>query len=132
MSYKEKLAKYKNKKKRKIKPSVINLLINLETNPVKLILLKNLKKLNKIAYTTMMTHGVSFKDKYHILQKLPCWKQAKHYLIQFKDDLRCELCKSNVVNDFVLHHKEYKVTEIFTPTLINLVHNSCHRKYHKK
>jgi hypothetical protein len=75
---------------------------------------------------------MTYKQKYRLLQKTYQWQRAKQLVIQYKDDHRCAICKSVARNDFVLHHDKYKVSEIFTPSFLSLVHVSCHEKHHKK
>ena len=130
--YQDKINQYRQKKKKnkRSSSSQINFLLNIETNPRKTEILQQLKKCNKIAYSTMMKNHLTWKEKYHLLQKLSVWKKAKQLIIQFKDDLSCPVCNSNVANDFVMHHDKYVTTEMFTPTFIKLVHHKCHEKEH--
>lgn len=130
-TYKEKLAKYNKKRSTKRKLKSIDLLISIDPNPKRVEILKRLKMLNKHAYGLMMQPNRTYKEKYHNLQKTTIWKEAKALLIQFSGK-RCPLCKGIVQKNPVLHHKKYVVIEIFTPTLIQLVHFGCHKKEHNK
>ena len=132
MVYKKRIIAHRNKKPKKPKKSEIDRLIRTEKEIEKHYALIMLKKLNKKAYIHMMQPNRTYKQKYRSMQKEPFWNEAKQHIIRFKRDLRCPLCKSNATNDFVLHHKKYELAEFFTPTFVQLVHNLCHVRHHRK
>lgn len=130
--YKKKIEAYRNRKPKQPKLSEINRLIQTELDYTKRHILLLLKGLNKKAYIHMMQPNQKYGVKYSSMQKEPFWDEAKQLLIEYTEDKRCGICKSNATNDFVLHHTKYRVSEIFCPTFCSLVHNSCHRRHHKK
>jgi len=110
----------------------IDKLLREEHDPETRSILKRLKHLNKRAYRHMMQPYKSYPQKYKTLQNTPVWSEAKELLKKYKDDLRCAMCKSNATNDFVLHHTTYELTDIFTPSFVQFVHQGCHYHYHKR
>lgn len=100
-------------------------------------ILKELKKLNKIAYKIMYLPRMTFKQKYRILQKTPTWKQARELLLNYfldgKKKLYCKRCGRELKNKYVLHHFTYNPSEIFTPSNIRFLCSSgCHADFHDK
>ena len=115
------------------KSQILQLIRN-EPDVDKSIILLELKNLNKTAWVHMTQPYQTFSQKYTSLQKLPIWEKAKKLLVKYKvltNDTNCPLC-SRGKNDFVMHHSEYKNSELFTPSLVQFIHNSCHSKTHKK
>ena len=98
-------------------------------------LLIRLKELNKMAYNFMMKYYLSYKDKYHLLQKTIIWVEAKNLLFKYFDGVKCSVCDNSISEYNILHHKigKYKKEELFTPSLVELLcSNKCHRKVHEK
>ncbi len=99
-------------------------------------ILQELKKLNKAGYEHMMAPFSTFKPKYKALQKSKTWEKAKELLIEYftltQFIVKCPICMKNTANDFVLHHEEYKPSELFTPKFIQFIHKRCHTKTHLK
>jgi len=94
-------------------------------------LLIRLKELNKMAYNFMMKYYMSYKDKYHLLQKTIIWVEAKNLLLKYFDGVKCSVCGNSISEYYILHHIKYVKEEIFTPTYINIIHSYCHSKIHK-
>ena len=98
-------------------------------------ILIRLKELNKMAYNFMMKWYISYKDKYHLLQKTIIWVEAKNLLLKYFDGVKCSVCGNSINEFYILHHKigKYKKEELFTPSLIEpLCSSKCHRKIHGK
>ena len=94
-------------------------------------------KLNKQGYKMMMAPYQTFNKKYNTLQKTLIWKKAKLLLLEYSlinnINLYCPICYGMIYsNDNVMHHKEYKPNELFTPDFIQFVHHRCHSRTHMK
>ena len=112
---------------------VINDMIDFAEGKQKEILYE-LKRLNKKAYRLMLLPRRSWKVKYHLVQKSAYWFRAKELLIDFftyDDIFRCNVC-GKVMNykQCVMHHKEYRPEELFTPKFIRFLHSHCHGSIH--
>lgn len=115
--------------------TVIKDIIKNEKDSKKREILRELAKLNNIAYQVMMQPYKQFKQKYAELQKTIEWTRAKILLLEYLsiDDkiIKCDICnRIDVKNDFVLHHEKYDPAELFTPTNIKFIHDKCHQRIH--
>ena len=100
-------------------------------------ILRALKHLSNDAHLMMMGEYQVFGPKYHQLQRTPIWKKGKQLVIQYKiikGKIKCPICNTQLnFQKCTLHHiLSYDTLELFTPTKVQLIHNRCHQKHHKK
>lgn len=100
-------------------------------------ILRQLKRVNNEAFRQMMGEHRTFGPKYYRLQRTSIWRDGKQLNIQYRvsvNELDCPLCgyKLNFQRCTLHHILPYDTLELFTPTKVQLIHNSCHQDFHKE
>ena len=116
--------------------AIDRMLLN-ESNEETKKILRRIKHANNDGFRQMRGEYRQFGPKYWRLQKTSIWRDGKQLNIQYRisqDKLDCPLCgyKLNFTRCTLHHILPYDTLELFTPSKVQITHNSCHQDFHEK